>query len=131
MKRVIFLFCLLSQPTIAEDYTWVDQCDTNQLSMNTCAFEEFKVFDKELNELYKIQMEHLRDDGKSKPSLKKAQRAWIKFRNLDCRYMSGDPNDSGSMWSLTKNKCLTSRTKTRIQELKSFIACRENGCPWF
>jgi len=129
MKHIVFLFLFTMQPAFAAFYIWEDECDKNQLAMNICADEQDKFYDKHLNKLYKEQMNHLKDKGEAKTNLRKAQRAWILFRNQDCNYMAGDRENSGSIWALTYNKCLTKRTRTRIQELESYIECRDNGCP--
>lgn len=128
---LFFIFTLsLHNISFAEsNYEWKDECDKSQSSMNMCAAEEFKHYDKILNNLYKEQINHLHT-SKFKSYLKEAQLSWIKFRDNDCTYNAGKPEDSGSIWSLEHNRCLTERTKTRINELQSYILCRQNGCPW-
>ena len=129
MKYIIVLFLFLAQPAVAEFYIWEDECDKNQLGMNICSNDEYKFYDKYLNKLYKEQINHLKDGGEAKKNLRNAQRAWLPFRNQDCNYMAGDRENSGSIWSFMYNKCLTQRTRTRIQELEAYIECRANGCP--
>jgi len=127
--KYIFVLLMLPLVCIGEEYQWADTCNRDQRSMNTCAGEMFKFYDQQLNALYSKQMKHLQTSSR-KTALKKSQRAWIEFRDLDCLYEAGKREDSGSIWPLIHNSCLADRTKTRVKELRAFVACRDNGCPY-
>ena len=103
-------------------------CDSNQAAMNVCAANDFKAADKELNELYKTQMDYLQD-VKTKSAFKDAQRKWIALRDADCLYQVGPREDSGSIWALLQFSCETEQTKLRIEQLKKYVACRQDMCP--
>ena len=111
-----------SSAAMAED------CDSNQGAMNVCAANEFKAADKELNALYKTQLDYLQD-AKTKAAFKDAQRKWIALRDADCLYQVGPREDSGSIWPLLQFSCETEQTKIRIEQLKKYVACRQDMCP--
>jgi hypothetical protein len=68
--------------------------------------------DKDLNASYKEALNRLGEP------LKKSQRAWLAFRNLDCDAQL--PNfGSGSYLSENHNKCLAKHSITRTEQLKS------------
>jgi uncharacterized protein YecT (DUF1311 family) len=128
VNRALFLLLIVTGPLWAAEYEWSADCDQKQLSMNTCAKERFDFYDKRLNELFGLQMNYLKE-GKYKNYLRQAQRAWIAFRDADCRYSAGTSEDSGSIWPLEHFSCLAERTRTRIRELESYVGCRQDGCP--
>lgn len=126
--RILSITLLSLLPALAPAFEWTDECDQNQLSMNTCAAQELQFHDQRLNALYQQQMQYL-EDPLTRERLRNAQRAWIAFRDADCRYQVGEREDSGSIWPLLQNNCLTERTRKRVEELESYVACREDGCP--
>lgn len=127
--RILLLVFLLPTLCIADDYLWEDKCDRDQRSMNICAGEMFRFYDKELNRLYTIQMEHLQTKSRKK-YFKDAQVAWVAFRDKDCLYSVGKREDSGSIWPAAHKSCLAEKTKKRVVELKRYVMCRDNGCPY-
>ena len=103
-------------------------CDANQAAMNRCAGQQLTTLDAALNEHYKAQMAHLQTPAK-KQALKSAQQKWIAFRDADCLYQVGKAEGSGSIWPLQQSQCLTEHTKVRVEQLKQYAACRQEGCP--
>ena len=103
-------------------------CDANQASMNQCASKEYAAVDAELNSQYKQQMSYLTTPARKK-ALQDAQKKWVAFRDADCQYQAGKREDGGSMWPLTQAQCLSAQTKVRVEQLKTYTACREEGCP--
>jgi uncharacterized protein YecT (DUF1311 family) len=99
----------------------------NQGEMNACATADFYEADLEMNELYKTQLYRLHDQAAAR--LRDAQRAWVKFRDAACLYEAGLESESGSIWPMDQNRCMTTHTKQRIEDLKSYVACTQNGCP--
>jgi len=133
MRLIFFIIILVAQPVFASDYTWSTSCDKSQSTMSNCSKEMLDHYDKKLNILYKEQMKHLNgpySEGKFKDYLLQAQRAWVEFRDKDCTYYAGTREDSGSIWPMKHNICLANRTKTRVEELKQYVECRANGCPY-
>lgn len=103
-------------------------CDANQASMNQCASKEYAAVDAELNSQYKQQMSYLTTPSRKK-ALQDAQKKWVAFRDADCQYQAGKREDGGSMWPLAQAQCLSAQTKVRVEQLKAYTACREEGCP--
>ena len=98
---------------------------TTQTEMNECAAERFKVADDELNRLYKEKLATLEAD---RESFRDMQRAWVVFRDKACLYESG-PVEGGSMWALEHFNCMEYHTKKRIDDIKMYLSCTQNGCP--
>jgi uncharacterized protein YecT (DUF1311 family) len=105
-----------------------DDCDANQAAMNQCAAKELATLDADLNKQYKAQMNYLKTPAK-KQALQDAQKKWIALRDADCAYQVGKREDSGSIWPLLQTNCLAAQTKVRVEQLKEYVACREEGCP--
>ncbi|UZJ58938.1 lysozyme inhibitor LprI family protein [Pseudomonas sp. KU26590] len=103
-------------------------CDANQASMNQCASQEYKALDAELNTQYNAQMGYLKTPARKK-ALQDAQKKWIAFRDADCQYQAGKREEGGSMWPLAQAQCLSAQTKVRVEQLKAYAACRDEGCP--
>jgi uncharacterized protein YecT (DUF1311 family) len=105
-------------------------CDeaSTQLEMNICAGEDFKLADEELNRLYKEKMAAL-ETKDSKDRLRDMQRAWVVFRDKACFYEAGPREEGGSGWLLDDAICMEYHTKKRIEDLKKYLECTQNGCP--
>lgn len=110
-------------------------CDKNTITINECAHAVWKIADDELNALYREQLRYLRDtETKYPPSrgaskkLVAAQKAWLIFRDKDCEYQLGEPGGSGDTFEILK--CTYKHTLKRSAELREYIACRYNGCPF-
>ena len=92
-----------------------------QTEMNICAGDEFRAADKQLNTLYAKNFPSL--DAKHKGALKKAQLAWITYRDLAC-LSYGLRAEGGTMHSMLVNNCRTAITRQRIKlladELKTY-----------
>jgi uncharacterized protein YecT (DUF1311 family) len=106
----------------------IQNCDGTQGEMNACAGKQLATLDAELNKQYKAQMNYLKNPVR-KQALKDAQVKWIAFRDADCLYQAGKPEDSGSIWPLLQSQCLAEHTELRVKQLKAYVGCREQGCP--
>jgi len=105
-----------------------EDCNPTQASMNQCASKDYAAQDAELNKQYKAQMAYLTSPAQKK-ALQDAQKKWIAFRDADCQYQVGKREDGGSLWPLSQAQCLTAQTKVRVEQLKAYTACRQEGCP--
>ena len=107
-------------------------CDnaTDQATMNQCAAQQNKAADKELNALYRQITERLKDHPDSKKLLVGAQRAWIGFRDAECKFASAGV-EGGSVYPLIYSNCVTELTKARVETFKNYLKCQEGdmGCP--
>jgi uncharacterized protein YecT (DUF1311 family) len=106
-------------------------CDGSQLEMNFCAAERYKHADESLNQLYRRKLSELMD-APTQARFRDAQRAWIVFRDKACLYEAGpyDANGGGrTIWALQDFTCRERLTKQRIDDLKEYLQCTQNGCP--
>ncbi|MGE6295661.1 lysozyme inhibitor LprI family protein [Aeromonas media] len=87
-----------------------------QTDMNICAFQDYQRADARLNAAYKKQVAAL--DKAQLDRLRTAQRAWITFRDAQCRYEAG-VYEGGSMAPLVHSSCLTKLTEQRTKDLIS------------
>lgn len=103
---------------------------SDQATMNQCAGQDFTAADKELNTLYQQIIGRLKDSPDSKKLLVSAQRAWVTFRDAECKF-SASGVEGGSVYPLVNRTCLTGATKARVEGLKSYLKCEEGdmSCP--
>ncbi|MBI2298210.1 MAG: DUF1311 domain-containing protein [Armatimonadetes bacterium] len=80
---------------------------------------EFREADKKLNETYGKLMEALADDT-ARTKLRNAQRAWLKYRDLEGEFAADDWRDGSGQGSLA---CCreTELTKQRTQDFLDYI----------
>jgi len=103
-------------------------CEGNQGEMNWCAYYKFKAADDELNQLYQQKLSFFLDPA-TKQRFIAAQRAWLNFRDADCFYVTGPRELSGSIWPMRHYLCREQHTLRRIEDMKLFLNCTQNGCP--
>ena len=89
-----------------------------QFEATECSAREYKKADAELNRVYQQVMKQEDKDGQAR--LKTAQLAWIKFRDTECEYESGQ-YIGGTIQPMVENFCLTSVTNDRTQQLKEIL----------
>lgn len=106
-------------------------CDLSQggqQEMNACSGVRYQAADKEMNKLYQQLMQRL-----SKPSqekLRASQRAWLKYRDAAYAYeIEWNGPCEGTICPLWENQTLTELTNQRIERLRSYVSCTDNGCP--
>jgi len=87
----------------------------NTYEMRTCNGNELKYQDALLNKYYKLAMQKL--SKSEKDVLRKAQRAWIKYRDSKCD-AAGEPMRGGTGEALLIGGCLVDTTKIRAKELR-------------
>lgn len=126
---VLFL-SLFFISTVRADDVLCDESGT-QGEMTACAAEAFQKTDKELNRLYTKKLSAL-ETPLTKEHFKKAQQAWIKFRDATCLYEAGAREDSGSIWPMSNLYCMSKITERRVIDLTDYVACTlpEDGCPF-
>ena len=109
----------------------VDCANANdQATMNQCAEQDFKAADKELNTVYLQITGRLKDNPDGKKLLVSAQRAWLGFRDAECKFSSSGVT-GGSVYPWVYSSCLTGVTKVRVEALKQYLKCEEGdmSCP--
>jgi uncharacterized protein YecT (DUF1311 family) len=107
-------------------------CDnaSNQATMNQCAAQQNAAADKELNALYQQITSRFKGNPDNKKLLVGAQRAWVAFRDAECKF-SASGVEGGSVYPLIYSNCTTELTKARIQTFKNYLKCQEGdmSCP--
>ncbi len=94
----------------------MDQSGGVTVEMLNCIGSETEHQDALLNQAYRDVMAELSPERKTE--LRNAQRAWIKYRDLNCEFYA-DP-DGGTMASLQSNSCFMTMTASRARELRGF-----------
>lgn len=107
-----------------------------QAEMNICAWDDFQKADDELNAVYKKAMAFAKDQDENladQPdlkgavaALKKAQRAWIDYRDGHCDGV-GFSARGGSMEPMLVAGCQEELTKNRTAELKALMEDDSEG----
>jgi uncharacterized protein YecT (DUF1311 family) len=107
-----------------------------QMDMNICADREYHAADAELNKVYKQAMTAMQATDKelgdidrayvgAVEALKKAQRAWIGYRDGQCE-LAGFEARGGSKEPMLVSGCLAELTRKRTAELKELVESAEN-----
>jgi uncharacterized protein YecT (DUF1311 family) len=133
IATVLVATVLLPQRAVrAEEDKWdfaapyKQRCSTGtMLDMNECLAGEHAKVDARLNEVYKRLVGSLAQPE----SLRKAQTAWLRFRDLDCAYSSSGLTDGASLKPFSDNACLSDHAEKRIRELERYLSWDCNGCP--
>ena len=129
-RMLVLASCLLAMSS----YALAQQDDdldcskaTNQHDINECASKDFDTADKELNQTYKAILAKYKDDALFLTQLRKAQEAWIKFRDaeLDAKFpLAPGKNprvEYGSMYSMCYFSEKAQLTRQRSEQLKDLL----------
>lgn len=103
----------------------------SQADMNQCSYMDFEKADKELNAVYKEALKNAAEADKEAAeineayvgavkALKKAQRAWIDYRDGHCDGV-GYEAVGGSMQPMLISGCQARLTEQRTKELRELI----------
>ena len=118
---VCLAFAFAAGPVFAADRetskeyaTCLDKASGVTPEMMDCIGAETKRQDARLNENYRRLLSKL--SANRKKSLTEAQRAWISFRDANCRFYY-DP-DGGSLARVSASECTLNATADRATELK-------------
>ncbi|MDR6918782.1 uncharacterized protein YecT (DUF1311 family) [Pseudomonas sp. 3296] len=125
-------FFLALAPVLFTSMAFAVDCDnaTDQTTMNQCAAQQNAAADKELNALYQQITTRLKAEPERKKLLVGAQRAWVTFRDAECKF-SASGVEGGSVYPLIYSSCTTDLTKARVQTFRNYLQCQEGdvGCP--
>ena len=137
MRAVVPLLGLLlisAASALAQEPPKVDCANaTAQPDLNMCADQEYQAADAELNRTYKRAMtagQEIDSDLEGAEvgaveALKKAQRAWIGYRDGQCD-LAGFQARGGQAEPMLVSGCLTDLTQKRTAELKEFLENQGN-----
>ena len=89
-------------------------CDGSTVQMVECLSRLTATWDKRLNDAYQRALKDADSDGQ-REQLRKAQRAWIAYRDANCLYYR---MGEGTIAQLNAGECMRSLTETRAKELE-------------
>lgn len=100
---------------------------TSNAEMTDCMKRRYESADQELNRVYQMAIDKIRKSDhltvkqrkEWEAAFRKAQRAWVTFKDADCGEMIGWEWHGGSGMALTSLTCLFERTATRTEEIRS------------
>ena len=129
---------MLSSQAMAADDGWdfskpfVEKCyedvTAGQLGNNVCINKELRRRDATMNELYKKLIADLTEPEAK--MLRESQRAWLKFRDLECALRTSGMDGGGSATPFFSDSCLLDLTVKRIKDLEHIGANLDcTGCP--
>lgn len=118
MKRVIIAFVAGALCTLALVAPRPIAQAQTQFEMNQEEAKNYAKADAELNRVYAKLIKKLDKEGVAK--LKKAQRAWIAYRDAEMEF-SGDSARGGSMQPMLYSGTGAHLTKDRIKDLNSHL----------
>jgi uncharacterized protein YecT (DUF1311 family) len=101
-----------------------------QSAMNECAGEQFDAADGALNEAYREITQRLKEEPEALEHLRTAQRAWLSFRDAECRFALVN-SQGGSIYPALESLCLAELSQQRAAVLEGFLQCEEGdlSCP--
>lgn len=122
----VLALCFLAFPSAAQDI----DCATAmaQMELNQCAYQDWEEADIRLNAVYKqvvaaysrLDEDLPKDLGSGVETVRKAQRAWISFRDLTCE-AEGFAMRGGSAEPLLVYGCMRALTEERIGHLQGML----------
>ena len=119
----VLIFCCIQGALAASDEfsanfsTCMERSGGVTVAMMDCLHQETEIQDLRLNKAYKLLMAQLKPERKQE--LKQVQRAWLAFRDANCRFYA-DP-DGGSIARISASDCFLRATAARVQELEGFL----------
>ncbi len=133
MKSSLWRMAALLSFSIAGSSAWAVDCSNaqsaqTQADIDECASQALNKADAELNQTYVDYRKRL--DKAQQNQIRDVQLAWIKYRDLSCKYATSR-SAGGSVHNMALQSCLTEKTLERTKELKALSACSEGDvtCP--
>lgn len=114
---VFFAGCLSAAPNLFAVEPDCSQA-VSTAEMQTCANRLYQEADAELNRIYRQLFAQL--SGQRKAQLKASQQAWLAFRDKNAAFAAGVA-EGGSMASLVEITELTAMTRSRTEQLRTYL----------
>lgn len=134
MRRLLLLALIpMVLAPLAPSFVSADECTdaaADQRTMDDCAEKAYRAADAELNTLYRQIERRLASDADTMKLLVATQRAWVGFRDAECRFAASGVS-GGSAYPAIFAGCATGLTKKRIGDFRAFLTCAEGdmSCP--
>jgi uncharacterized protein YecT (DUF1311 family) len=111
---------------IAPNLAFAELCDNpaTQSDMTYCAGWQFKKDDAGLNDVYGRLKENYAEIPNAKTALTKAQRAWVVFRDAECK-LEAAGEEGGTAQPMIYSQCLSRLTQLRTEQLQKRLDCQE------
>ena len=124
LAMLLLLGGLVSSSALASDC----RNPQTQTDMNQCASANLDKETKKISKTYNDFMTKL--NPTEQQQFKAAQLAWIKFKDLTCRFEASGV-EGGSAHSMVLAGCLSDRTRQRNKEIEALANCQEGdlSCP--
>jgi uncharacterized protein YecT (DUF1311 family) len=108
----------------------MDCADQTQAGLDKCADAAFRRADQALNAAYRDVLRRLGDDKHKKNLIAASQRAWVVFRDAECKFAVSS-SESGSIYPMEHSLCLEGETQKRTKDLQAYLHCEEGdlSCP--
>ena len=129
IKDSLIIGVLLNSLIVSSSALALDcQSPQTQTDMNQCASIDLDRETKSLNKTYEDYRTKLTFSQKKK--LKEVQLAWIKFKDLACKFEASGVK-GGSAYPMVLAICLAEKTRQRNKELEDLGVCQEGdlSCP--
>ena len=123
---LIFVLSLAGGPCLADDVDCSAKAlgNATQYALNICAQRDAQASDRTLDATYGRLAAVLDDEARA--ALKKAELAWIAFRDATCAFET-TANAGGSMRPMVIAGCRAQAGKARDAALKRYLACQGRG----
>jgi uncharacterized protein YecT (DUF1311 family) len=106
----------------------IEDCGGSNVEMTACIWRHFEAADSELNQVWRRALAEIDGFAGDMPGaalrewrvgLIEAQRAWVAFKDADCRVAVAHEWYGGTGASAAIGACLYAHTRNRIDDLKS------------
>jgi uncharacterized protein YecT (DUF1311 family) len=121
---ILLLMLVAGFSTVGQKQKPKDPCADaqTQAEMTQCAGQAYKAADAELNQVYQKLVAMLDDEEKAQ--LKEVETAWLKYRDANCEFVSGQFK-GGTIRPMIHAYCLADVTKNRTTEIRNQIKDRD------
>jgi len=127
LKTTQVVVALAATPFFAqesEQYLICDEKANTQREMLVCASEEAKRVDAELNDMYRMLLKNASNDAEAINKIKKAERAWISYRDayIEAMYPADDKQTQyGSIFPMQANLLRAKLTREHLDDVKALV----------
>ena len=133
LARLVLMLPLLGavEASAQEDWDFAlrqkERCSIGTMrDMRRCLEGELRSSEARLNDEYQSLLRSLQNPE----PLRQAQRAWLRFRELDCIYATSGIEKDGSLYPDAMTACMIDLDEKRIRDLQRFRSWDGAGAPW-